>query len=108
MSKNKMRVRVGDTVQVIAGKDRGKTGKVLRVVPESRQVSVEGVSVVKRHTKGQGEQPGAIVTKEALIDASNVALWSVAESRRVKIGYADRDGKKVRVDRKTGQPVDAR
>ena len=78
MSKNKLRIRSGDTVVVIAGKDRGKTGKVLRVDPESRKVAVEGVRVVTRHSPGQGDQPGGIVHKEALIDVSNVALWDAA------------------------------
>ena len=63
MSKNKLRVRRGDTVVVIAGKDRGKIGKVLRVDPEARQVAVEGARVVKRHQKSVGETPGGIVHK---------------------------------------------
>lgn len=106
MSKNKMRIRQGDTVVVIAGKDRGRTGKVLRVVPESRQVAVEGVAVVKRHVKPVGDQGGGIVNKEALIDASNVALWDAADGRRVKVGFREVDGRKLRVDRKTGAVLD--
>jgi large subunit ribosomal protein L24 len=106
MSKNKLRIRTGDTIVVIAGKDRGTVGKVLRVVPDERKVAVEGVRVVKRHQRGVGEQPGGIVLKEALLDVSNVAYWDAAAERRVKIGYRVVDGKKVRVDRKTGEPVD--
>ena len=106
MSKNKLRIRSGDTVVVVAGKDRGKTGKVLRIVPERRKVAVEGVRVVKRHQKGAGGERGGIVYKEALIDVSNVAFWDVANARRVKLGYAVVDGQKVRVDRSTGTPVD--
>jgi large subunit ribosomal protein L24 len=107
MSKNKVRIRTGDTVVVISGKDRGKTGKVLRVVPETRQLTVEGVRVVKRHQKGVGGERGAIIQKEALIDVSNVAFWDAAAQRRVKLGYAEVDGQKVRIDRSTGAPVDA-
>lgn len=105
MSANKLRIRVGDVVQVISGGDRGKTGKVLRVDPESRKLAVEGVAVVKRHARSQGDQPGGIVHKEAMIDISNVALWDAKAGARVKVGYAEVDGKKVRVNRKTGAPV---
>lgn len=106
MSKNKVRIRQGDTVVVTAGKDRGKVGKVLRVVPKRRKVAVEGVAVVKRHQKGMNGQPGAVVWKEALIDVSNVAFWDAEAQQGVKLGFAIVDGKKVRVNRKTGQPVD--
>ena len=107
MSKNKVRIRTGDTVVVIAGKDRGKTGKVLCVVPETRQVAVEGVRVVKRHQKGAGGERGAIIQKEALIDVSNVAFWNADAQRGVRLGYAEVDGQKVRIDRSTGKPVDS-
>lgn len=106
MSKNKMRIRSGDTVIVIAGKDRGKTGKVLRIDTTDRKVAVEGVAVVKRHVKPVGEQAGGVVYKESLIDASNVALWDAAEGRRVKIGFQEIEGRKVRIDRKSGAPID--
>lgn len=106
MSKNKVRIRTGDTVVVVAGKDRGTVGKVLRVVPETRKVAVEGVRVVKRHQKGLQGQPGGIVRKEALVDVSNVAFWDAAAQRRVKLAYRIVDGAKVRVDRGTGEPVD--
>jgi len=107
MSNNKVRIRQGDTVIVIAGKDRGKVGKVTRVSPEDRKVSVEGVAVVTRHAKPVADQPGSIVHKERLIDVSNVSLWDVASGKRVKVGFATLDdGRKVRVDRKTGAAVD--
>lgn len=106
MSKNKLKIRSGDTVVVVAGKDRGKTGKVVKVFPETRQVAVEGVRVVKRHQKGVGEQPGGIIYKEAPVDISNVALWDASGQRRVKVGYRVEDGKKIRIDRKTGNPID--
>jgi len=106
MSKNKIRIRSGDTVVVISGKEKGKVGRVIEVDPGSRRVKVEGVRVVKRHVKPVGEQPGGIVHKESFIDVSNVAFWDAENSRRVKIGFADVDGGKVRVDRKTGTPLD--
>lgn len=107
MSKNKLRIKKGDTVVVTAGKDRGKSGRVVSVFPAERQVAVEGVRVVKRHQKGVGDQPGGVIFKEAPIDISNVALWDAEGKRRIKVGYRDIDGTKVRVDRKTGNPIDA-
>lgn len=106
MSKNKLRIKSGDTVIVIAGKDKGKVGRVVQVKPSTRQVKVEGVRVVKRHTKPVGDQAGGILTKEAFLDVSNVAFWDADAERRVKVGFAVVDGKKVRVDRKTGTPLD--
>jgi len=103
---NKLRIKSGDVVVVIAGKDKGKVGKVLKVDPGSRRVQVEGVRVVKRHQRPVGEQPGGVVHKEAFLDVSNVAYWNAGESRRVKIGFDVRDGKKVRVDRKSGAALD--
>jgi len=107
MTNNKLRIQKGDIVRVIAGKDRGRTGKVLRVVPETRQVAVEGVHVVKRHMKPIGDQAGGVVFKESLIDVSNVCLWDAEQQRRVKVAYRVVDGKKVRVDRKTGVALGA-
>ncbi|HMV65236.1 MAG TPA: 50S ribosomal protein L24 [Myxococcota bacterium] len=107
MSKNKMRIRRGDTVVVLSGDDSGTVGRVLRVEPDERRLAVEGVGLVKRHVPRNGDQAGGIVTKERLIDASNVALWNAAEGRRVKIGYRTlEDGQKVRVDRKSGAVLD--
>ncbi len=106
MSRNKLKIRSGDTVKVIAGKDRGKTGRVVKVFPQARKVAVEGVRVVKRHQKGVGDQPGGIIYKEASVDISNVALWDAEAQRCVKVGFRVEDGKKLRVDRKTGSPID--
>jgi large subunit ribosomal protein L24 len=71
----KMKIRKGDTVQIITGKDRGQTGKVIKTLPDSNRILVEGVNRVKRHTKaGQGGQAGGIVTQEAYIHISNVMV----------------------------------
>jgi len=104
--KTKLKVRRDDTVVVISGKHKGKVGKIVRVLPEDGRVVVEGVALVKRHTKAQGQQAGSIVEKEAAIHVSNVALWNANEGRRVKVGFkVEEDGTKVRVDRKTGATV---
>jgi len=103
----KFKIKQGDLVQVIAGKDKGRTGKVLRVLRAENRIVVEGLNLVKRHQKPTAEQPGQIVEKEAPLHISNVALWNADESRRIKAGYKVVDGKKLRVDRKSGNPIDA-
>ncbi|MBM4390979.1 MAG: 50S ribosomal protein L24 [Deltaproteobacteria bacterium] len=105
--KNKLKIRRDDVVIVIAGKYRGRTGKVVRVIPETRRVVVEGIALQKRHVKAQGEQDGRIVEKERPLDVSNVALYDVDNKRRIKVAFQTlEDGTKVRVDRKTGARLD--
>lgn len=103
----KYRIRKDDTVVVLAGKDRGKTGRVVRIIADRDRVVVEGVNMVKKHVKGTAEQPGRIEEREASLHVSNVALWNAAEKRPVKIGWKPSEaGTKVRVDRKTGAMID--
>ena len=98
-----MKIKKDDMVIVIAGKDKDKTGKVLSV--KDGKVIVEGVNVVKKHTKpNQMNQNGGIVEKEAAIDVSNVMLFDGKEATRV--GYKIENGKKVRVSKKTGAVID--
>ncbi len=107
MSAKKFRIKRDDTVRVIAGKHKGKVGRVLRIVKDADRVLVEGVNIVKRHQKPVGDRPGGIVQKEAAIHISNVALWNADEARTVKVGYQRQDdGTKVRVDRKSGAQID--
>jgi len=106
MSKRTFRIKRDDTVVVTAGKDKGKVGRVLSILRDDAKVVVEGVHRVKRHQKPVGDNPGAIVEKEAPIHISNVSLWDAENSQRIKVGYKVIDGKKVRVNRKTGDLVD--
>lgn len=107
-----MKIRVGDTVQVIAGKDKGKTGEVLQVLAKADRVIVEGVNMITKHVKpSQADPEGGIVNKEAPIHVSNVAFYDSKAKTTVKLGYkvtVDENGKKtkVRVNRKTGAEVD--
>jgi large subunit ribosomal protein L24 len=102
----KFRIRKDDTVVVLAGKDRGKTGRVVRIIADRNRVVVEGVNMVKRHVRGTAEQPGRIEDREASLHISNVALWDAAEQKAVKIGWqVHEDGTRVRVDRKSGTSV---
>jgi large subunit ribosomal protein L24 len=99
----------GDTVEVIAGKDRGARGKVIAVLPRSGKVIVEGVNRVKKHTKisttQRGAKTGGIVTQDAPIDASNVMVVD-SDGRTTRVGYRiDEHGKKVRVARSTGKDL---
>lgn len=104
----KMRIRKGDTVQVITGKDRGKTGEVLRTLPNENRVVVQGVNLRTRHVKPTQEgETGRIVTEEASLHASNVMLYSAAKkvASRVEI-VVQKDGSKKRRLKKTGEVLD--
>lgn len=101
-----MRIKSGDTVVVISGKDRGKKGKVMQVFPKADKVLVEGVNVVTKHQKPSKEHPqGGIVKHEAAIQASNVMLFDSKAGKGVRVGYKTVDGKKVRISKKTGEQI---
>ena len=105
---SKLRIRKGDTVQVIAGKDKGKTGEVLRTLPAENRVVVQGVNLRTRHVKPTQEgETGRIVTEEAALHASNVMLYSTAKkvSSRVEV-VVENDGSKRRRLKKTGEFLD--
>ncbi|MFN9629001.1 MAG: 50S ribosomal protein L24 [Cyanobacteriota bacterium] len=104
----KMRIRKGDTVQVISGKDKGKTGQVIRTLPYENRVVVEGINMRTRHVKpAQEGESGRIVTEEASVHASNVMLYSTSQkvASRVEI-VVDKDGNKKRRLKKTGEFLD--
>jgi large subunit ribosomal protein L24 len=107
-SRYKMHVKKGDTVQVIAGKDKGKVGEVLTVLPKHSQVIVEGVNIRTKHVKPRQEgESGQIVTQEAPLHSSNVMLYSEKEKVASRVGYTfTEDGRKVRVLKKTGEIID--
>jgi large subunit ribosomal protein L24 len=107
MAKNKHKIKRGDEVIVIAGKSKGATGRVVQLLADSDRVVVEGVNLVTRHVKAQGEQPGQTLRKEAAVHISNVSLWNAAEGRRVKVGWRVEDGKKFRFDKSTGNAFQA-
>jgi large subunit ribosomal protein L24 len=102
-------IHKNDTVMVITGRDRGKTGKVLRVIPSTRRVLVERLNLVKRHTKARGPQsPQGIVEKEAPIHASNLMIMCDKCNAPVRMGKRTLDdGRHVRVCRRCGDQLDA-
>ena len=104
----KMHVKKGDNVQVIAGKDKGKVGEVLRTFPKLSRVIVKGVNFKTKHVKPQQEEEsGQITTFEAPIHSSNVMLYSTKQNVASRIGYTfDKDGRKVRMLKKTGEIID--
>jgi large subunit ribosomal protein L24 len=102
-----IKIRKGDTVMVIAGDDKGKTGRVLSVDAEKQRVIVEKVNFVKRHTKarGQGKQ-GGILEKEAPVHISNVLLFDPKAGKGVRIGTrTTKDGRRERISKSTGDTV---
>ncbi len=102
------RIRKGDDVIVIAGKDKGKRGNVTRVV-SSERIIVDGVNMVKRHTKGnpQAGVPGGIIDKEAPLHVSNVMIYNPSTEKGDRVGFKVlEDGKKVRVFKSNGEQID--
>ena len=102
------KIRKGDRVQVLAGRDKGKRGEVIAVMPKEDRALVQGVNMVKRHQKPQGlNQPGGIQEKEAPIQLSNIALIDPASDKPTRVGFkALEDGRKVRVARPSGEVLD--
>lgn len=103
-----MHVKKGDTVIVITGKDKGKKGRVLAAYPKKDRVLVEGINLMKKHTRpSQANPQGGIVTQEAPIHVSNVSLIDPKSGKPTRIGYTVLDnGTKVRVAKKSGEVID--
>lgn len=105
----KPNIKKGDTVIVIAGRDKGKTGKVVSVDNEAARVTVERIAMVKRHRKPRGQEPGGILEKETPIHVSNVMLLCPSTHKPTRVGRKQLDdGRHVRVARVSGEVVDAK
>lgn len=99
------KIKKGDRVVLIAGKDKGKTGVVLKVLPDANRAVVQGLNLVKRHTRpSQGDPQGGIKVKEASVHLSNVAIAD-ANGKPTRVGFKIEDGKKVRVAKTTGDVI---
>jgi large subunit ribosomal protein L24 len=103
----KLKIKKGDHVVVITGKDKGKKGEVLKVLPEDNRAIVKGVAMVRRHQRQTASQEGGIIAKEAAIHISNLALEDPKDGKPTRVGYKFlKDGRKVRFARRSGEVID--
>jgi large subunit ribosomal protein L24 len=107
MAGKNMHVKKGDTVMIVTGKDKSKTGKILQILPKKDGVLVEGLNIVKRHTRARGNESGGILEKEAPIHCSNVMMYCVKCSKPVRTRTTLlEDSKKARICVKCGEAFD--
>jgi len=100
------KIRKGDKVVVLAGKDKGRTGEVLRVMPKDDKAIVRGVNVVVRHQRQTQNQEGGLIRKEAPIHLSNIAVADPKDGKTpTRVGFEVRDGKKVRIAKRSGEVI---
>ena len=103
----KLKIKKGDHVVVITGKDKGKKGEVLKVIPAENRAVVKGVSMVRRHQRQTAAQDGGIIAKEAAIHISNLAIEDPKDGKPTRVGYKFlKDGRKVRFARRSGEVID--
>lgn len=99
------KIRTGDNVIVLSGKDKGRTGEVIKVMPKDNRALVRGVNMVRRHQKQTQSQEAGIVSKEAPIHLSNIAIAD-KDGKPTRVGFKVEDGKKVRVAKRSGELID--
>ncbi len=101
------KIKKGDNVVVLAGKDKGRSGEVIRMMPKDDKAVVRGINMVKRHQRQSQTQQAGIVSKEAPIHLSNIALADPKDGKPTRIGFkVGKDGKKVRVAKRSGVEID--
>ncbi|PQA85423.1 50S ribosomal protein L24 [Hyphococcus luteus] len=100
------KIKKGDKVIVLAGRDRGAEGEVIEVMPKADRVVVRGVNVIKKHQRQTPQQEGGIITREAPLHVSNVALKDPSTGKATRVGFKVEDGKKVRVAKASGEVID--
>ena len=102
------KIKKGDTVVVITGRDKGKTGEVLKIVTEGNRAVVAGVNMIKKHEKPSAAGNGGVVSKEASIHLSNIALADPKDGKATRVGFkVSKDGKKERVAKRSGETLSA-
>jgi large subunit ribosomal protein L24 len=99
------KVKKGDKVVVLTGKDKGKTGEVLQILPEKNRALVQGINLVRRHTKQTADQEAGIYTKEAAIHLSNIAVADPKDGKPTRVGFEVKDGAKKRVAKRSGEVI---
>jgi large subunit ribosomal protein L24 len=101
------KIRKGDKVVVLTGRDKGRSGEVVQVIPTENRALVRGVNMVKRHTRQSGTQEGGIISKEAPIQLSNIAIADPKDGKATRVGFKILDdGRKVRVAKRSGDLID--
>ncbi len=101
------RIKKGDNVIVLTGKDKGRSGSVLKILPEDNKALVQGINMVQRHQKQSQTQEGGIISKEAPIQLSNIALADPKDGKPTRVGFKTNDeGKKVRFAKRSGEVID--
>jgi len=100
------KIRKGDKVVVLAGKDRGRTGEVLRMMPKEDKALVRGINIIRRHQRQSQTTEGGIISKEAPIHVSNIAIADPKDGKPTRVGFEVKDGKKVRVAKRSGASID--
>ncbi|MDZ5697586.1 50S ribosomal protein L24 [Chelativorans sp. M5D2P16] len=101
------KIKKGDKVVVLAGRDKGRTGEILKMMPKEEKALVRGVNIVRRHQKQSAQSEGGIITKEAPIHVSNLALADPKDGKPTRVGFRlQEDGKKLRVAKRSGELID--
>jgi len=104
--KNKIKLKKGDEVIVLTGKDRGKIGKIVSVMPDIRKIIVTDVNKYKKHQKPNNNEPGGIIEKDMPLHVSNVAFYDPSSKKGIRVGYTfNKDGKKMRINKKSGKEI---
>ena len=107
MTQPKLKIKKGDRVVVLTGRDKGQRGEVLQVIPAENRALVQGINIVRRHQKQTPQQDGGIVAKEAPIHISNIAVEDPADGSPSRVGFKfDDDGRKVRFAKRSGETID--
>ena len=104
--KNKIKLKKGDEVIVLAGKDKGKKGKIVKVISDIRKVAVTDINKYKKHQKPGNNEPGGIIEKDMPLHVSNVAYFDSKSNKGTRVGFDfNKDGKKIRINKKTGKEI---
>ena len=105
MKQIKTKLKKGDNVLVISGKDKGKSGSILSIFPKENKAIIKGVNLVKKHQKPTKQSGGGIIEKELPINLSNLSYISIKDGKKTKIGYKFENNKKIRFEKKTGETI---
>ena len=102
---NKIKLKKGDEVIILAGKDKGKTGKILKIIPKRMKAIISDINKVKKNKKPDDNQPGGIIDKEMPIHISNVSFYDQALKKSIRIGFKTENNKKIRINKASGKEI---